>query len=194
MQTAAQLKGLAVVSGATGERLGRVDDVIFDLTAPAMGQITGFLVDVGGLLTKAQLLPRGRVRSLGKDALIAEGVPSDPAAQTLGESGAAPLEPVRGDPPVAGSVAVRALDGRPVLDETGKHVGNVAGALVDETTLTVPALQIALGLVDKVLHGKHDLPLGLVRAIGPDSVLVSNVYDPHAAGGVAATPADPTNP
>jgi uncharacterized protein YrrD len=177
MQSAADLTGLAVITATTGERLGRVHDVIFDA---ATGQITGFMVDPGGLFTKAQLLARGLVRSLGADACIVEGGTT--------------LEPVHADPPIPGSLAVRSLAGRPVLDQTGKHIGNVAGAVVDEPSLSVPALQITTGMLDKMLRGKHDLPLSLVQAIGPDSVIAVSAYDPQASGGAAGPEAGAEQP
>jgi uncharacterized protein YrrD len=169
MRTAAELSGLAVVSATTGERLGRIHDVLFE---GASGRITGFVVHGGGLLAKPQLLRRLLVRSLGADAVVVEG--------------GAVLEEVDSEPALSDSLSARSLDDRPVLDESGKAVGKVAGVLVDEATITVPALLLAAGLIDKVLHGKPQLPLSVIKAFGADSLVVPISYDPKAADQHAA--------
>jgi len=171
MKTTAELKGLAAVSAAAGERIGRIADVLFD---GATGQVTGFFVDPDGMFTKPKLLPRALVQSLGADALLVQA--------------GATIEDVTSDPAIAGSFSVHALDGRPVLDQTGKHIGNVAGAFVDEATLTVPALQLKTGFLHNALHGKDTLPLNMVEAIGKDSVLVSNAYNSEAPADEPTTP------
>ena len=171
MRSVSELKGLAVVSEGTGERLGRVHDVAFD---SGTGHITGLLVDAGGLFSKAQFLPTLLVRSIGADAALVEvsAVLEDPAA-ALGAPGVH---------------SAHALDGRPVLNEAGAVVGKVAGVMVDEAAKRVPALLLATGLIDNVLHGKPELPLGMVKAIGKDSLVVSSEYEPHAATPDKASP------
>ena len=69
-RTGRELAGLAVVTLAGGERLGRVDDVVFHA---ATGRVTGFLVSLGGLLGKTRFLPAGQAQSLGADALTVPG-------------------------------------------------------------------------------------------------------------------------
>lgn len=164
MRTAGQLAGLAVVGEGTGERLGRVQDVLFD---PSSGQITAFLVRTGGILAKAQVLTRLFVRSLGADAVLVE-------------SGKV-LEEAHADPPVPGSLSAHSLDDRPVLDDSGKLLGKVTDVLVDEAALTVTALQLSTGLLEAVLHGKTHIPLPVVKAIGADSIVVPASWDAAAA-------------
>ena len=66
IKTGRELAGLAVLTLTGGERLGRVEDVIFQV---GTGQVTGFIITMSGLLTKAKLLPVSAVNSLGSDAL-----------------------------------------------------------------------------------------------------------------------------
>jgi uncharacterized protein YrrD len=157
---------LAVVSATAGERLGRIHDVFFE---PENGRITGFAVHTGsgGVFARPQLLPRLLVRSLGADAVIVEG--------------GAVLEEIASEPPVSGSIGARSIDDRPVLDDTGKVLGKVADVLVDEATLTVHAFLLATGFLDNMFHGKPQLPLEIVKAIGPHSVVVPASYDPKTA-------------
>jgi len=160
LKTGRELAGLAVVTLTGGERLGRIADVVFQTT----GQVTGFLVDRGGMFTKPQFLAAAQVRGLGADALTIE------AETALTE--ATPLS--------TEEMAAKALEGRPVLNQAGTILGKVADVAVDTETLLVPHLLLATGLLDNALHGKPQLPLSQVQTIGADSVIVSNTYDPKS--------------
>jgi uncharacterized protein YrrD len=106
------------------------------------------------------------VRGVGTDAAVVEG-------GTVQEEA---------DPEQAStSVSAKSLEGRPVLNEAGVVLGKVADVLVDPRAMTIPALLLSTGLLDNVLHGKPQLPLGIVKAVGKDSVLVPTSYDPRAA-------------
>jgi uncharacterized protein YrrD len=185
MRTAGELVGLAVVGAATGERLGRLQDVLFE---PGSGRVTAFRVRRagGGLFSRPQLLLRERVQSVGQDAvLVGEGVGN--ASGGLGAAAGegeplATLVPVTQDPPVPGSVAAHGLDGRVVLDAAGHLAGRVADVLLDDAAGSVSALLLSAGFVGDLLHGRpRTLPLSLVRAIGADSVVAEAGYDPKAA-------------
>ena len=162
-RTGRELAGLAVMTLAGGERLGRVDDVVFHT---ATGRITGFLVDTGGLLSKPRFLPAGQAQSLGADALTV------PSADALQER-----SPAQADPD---EVSGKSLDGRSVLNESGTVLGKVADILVDDQQMQV-ALLLATGLLDNVLHGKPRLSVPTIKAIGKDSIVVSDTYDPKAS-------------
>lgn len=161
MKTARELAGLAVVTLAGGERLGRVADVVF---RPTTGQVAGFLVDRGGMFTKPQFLAAAQVKGLGADALTIEG------SEALTEA----------TPASAEDLGAKPLEGRPVLNQAGTILGKIAGVTVDTEALLVPHLLLATGLLDNALHGKPQLPLSQVQTIGADSVIVSNAYDPKS--------------
>jgi uncharacterized protein YrrD len=151
------------VSTTQGEQLGRIQDVVFHT---GNGQITGFLVNRGGLFTKAQFLPVGLVQSLGADALLVQGAP-----------GLEETDPAQTDPSVS---SAKSLTGRAVLNEAGAKVGEVADVLVDADTLTVRTLLLSTSLLDNVLHGKPQLPLAIIKAVGKDSLVVPTDFDPKA--------------
>ena len=69
---AADIKGRAVISVATGARLGRVDEVLLDPTSLARA---AFRVMAAG---QQALMPFAQVQSLGTDAVM---VPGDDVAQ-----------------------------------------------------------------------------------------------------------------
>lgn len=163
IQTGRELAGLAVVSLTGGDRLGRIDDVIFDAAKSA---IVGVLVDRGGMFSKPKFLDASHVRAVGSDALTidTETALTDYDPSALGTS-AQPVKP---------------LDGRPVLSEAGSIIGKIADIAVDTDTLQVPYFILSTGILDNALHGKPHLPLTLVQTIGADSVIASNAYDPKA--------------
>jgi len=152
--------GLAVITLSGGERLGRVEDVVFVM---ATGQVAGLLVDRGGMFSKPKFLPAAQIQSIGADAVTVAG------EEALAEASPDPT-----------ALASKTLDGRPVLNQAGTVLGKVADVVVDTDGLTVPSLVLSTGLLDNALHGRPLLPLSLVQAIGADSVIVSNSYDPKA--------------
>jgi len=159
VKTGRELAGLAVVTLAGGERLGRVADVIFQA---ATGQVIGFLVDRGGMFSKPRFLAAAQVQGLGTDALT---ITSEEALTETAPTGAE-------------EIIAKPLEGRPVLNQGGTILGKVADVAVDTDALRVPYLLLATGLLDNALHGKPQLPLSQVRTIGADSVIVLNTYDP----------------
>ncbi|MGI4791939.1 MAG: PRC-barrel domain-containing protein [Janthinobacterium lividum] len=162
VKTGRELAGLAVMTLTGGEKLGRVDDVVFD---PSSGRITGFFIDRGGMFSKPKFLPAGDVKGLGDDAL------------TL-ESETALLD---GPSALTGELAAKTVENLPVLNPEGTVLGKIADIGVDTQTLTVPYLLLAAGILANALHGKPHLPLTSVQTIGADSVIVSNTYDPKTA-------------
>ena len=77
---AADINGRAVISVATGARLGRVDEVLLDRTSLALA---AFRVTAAG---QQALIPFAQVQSLGSDAVM---VPGDDVAQWVTTSSAA---------------------------------------------------------------------------------------------------------
>ena len=156
------LKGLAVVTLTGGEKLGRVDDVVFN---PSTGRVTGFFVDRGGMFSKTKFLPAGDVRGLGDDAMTTD-------------SEAALLD---GPSAMTGEIAAKTIENLPVLNPAGTVMGKVSDIAVDTQALTVPYLVLSTGLVGNVLHGKPHLPTSFIQTVGADSVIVSEAYDPKAS-------------
>ncbi len=162
-RTGHELAGLAVMTLTGGERLGRVEDVVFQ---PATGRVTGLLVDRGGMFSKPKFLPAAQIQSLGADAVTVSG-----------EDALTEASPTQSD---SAEVAAKTLDGRVVLTQAGTVIGKVADVSVDTEGLVVGALVIATGLLENALHGRPLLPLSQVQAIGADSVIASNDYDPKS--------------
>ena len=163
LRSVSELAGLAVVTLSGGERLGRLQDVVFHVSS---GRVTGFLVDGGGLFAKAKFLPAGQVQSLGADALTVTG------ADVLTETNPATADPdeLEGKP----------LQGRPVLNASGTVLGKVSDVTVDTEAMTVSDLILSTGLIDNTLHGKPRLPIAMVKTVGKDSIVVPDAYEPKS--------------
>jgi sporulation protein YlmC with PRC-barrel domain len=165
--TGSELAGLAILTLTGGQRIGRIQDVVF---CPD-GRITGFFVaGDGGRL----FLPAGQVRSIGGDALTIED-----------EQG---LTPEREAPSGEGEYPSRSLHGRPVVGEAGTILGKIADIRVDTAALQVTMVLMTTGLMDSLLHRRKAIPIEMVRAIGEDSVIVSDVYDPASPDSVVRAP------
>lgn len=163
LRTVGELAGLAVVTLAGGERLGRLHDVVFHVSS---GRVTGFLVDGGGLFHKPKFLPAGQVKNVGADALTIS------AADVLVET-----NPAEADPD---ELEGRPLQGRPVLNASGSVLGKINDVLIDAESLTVPGFVLSTGLIDNALHGKPHLPVAMVKTVGKDSIVVPDAYDPKS--------------
>lgn len=162
-RTGREIAGLAVMTLTGGERLGRIDDVVFH---PVSGRVTGFLVERGGMFSKPKFLPVSQIQSVGADAVT-----------VTGEDVFSENSPTQPDP---ADVTAKSLDGRPVLSQSGTVIGKVSDVSIDTDSLIVPALVIGTGLLDNALHGRPLLPLSLVQTIGTDSVIAENAYDPKS--------------
>jgi len=161
IKTGKELSGLAVVTLAGGEKLGRVDDVVFD---PSTGRVTGFFVDRGGMFSKPKFLPAGDVHGLGDDALT---VASEKAL-------------LDGPSALTGELAAKTAENLPVLNPAGTVLGKVSDIGIDTLAMTVPYLILATGIIGDTLHGKPHLPVSAIQTVGADSVIVSASYDPKA--------------
>ena len=159
-KTGRELAGLAVMTLTGGERLGRIHDTIFHSRT---GHVTGFTVDPGGLLARHKYLAVAAVQSIGADALTIT------AADVLLDN------PPASDP---AEISSKSLDGRLVLNQMGTAVGKVSDVVVDTAALAITSILLGTGLLDNVLHGRPAVPFSFIQAIGADSVIVSNDYDP----------------
>lgn len=119
------LIGKSIVSATTGERLGKVADVLLDADAH---RVIGLVV-AGGVLASEHVLPFAEVQTLGSDAVIAR---SAGGLITAREWHAQPVSATR-------TSAVKKL---PVLTAGGRAVGDVRDILLDEKGM-VEALEVA---------------------------------------------------
>jgi uncharacterized protein YrrD len=169
MRTTAELRGLGIVHPTEGHLLGRIQDVFFDARS---GQITGFLIEQAGV-SERRFLSASLVQSLGADAAMLK---DEEASQ---ETGTAPA--------TTQGVSAHALAGRRVLSSAGTVLGKATDVLVDEETMTIGALLFSAGLLNRVLHGRTQVPFGMLTAVGADAIVVSEEYNPPSEDTVHTT-------
>ncbi len=144
---ASELKGRAVVALSNAEKIGQVEDVLFD--AP-FRQVLGFRVKRGGLFGKAQALPRDSVSAIGANALT---VPSPDMIND--EERFAEL---------AHAATLNQVEKTQVVTESGELLGTIAHLEVDDAARKVTSYTLSSSLRDRVL--RHD-----AESVQPDEVL-----------------------
>lgn len=155
------LKGLAVISIAEGEKLGTVDRVFVDATAAS---VVGFTVRHGSSSiipipvdsADEDLIDVDDVHAIGKDAV------------TLNDKAA-----VRGDQTRSRMDQLMELDqmsGLKVVTEGGTYVGEVASSVIDATTFKMTELEISPGF----FKSNRQIALGQVVNIGQELIVVSD--------------------
>ena len=135
-----ELKGRAVVVLSNAEKVGQVDDVLFD--AP-FRQVLGFRVKKGGLLGKTEALPRESVTSIGADALTV-------ASQELinDETRFAQL---------AGAATLSKVTGTKVVTESGQLLGTISHLEIDDEAHSVMAYVLSASLAERVMRHQAEV-------------------------------------
>ena len=149
---AADIKGRAVISVATGARLGRVDEVLLD---PASLALAAFRVTAAG---QQALIPFAQVQSLGDDAVM---VPGDDVAQWVTTSSAA-----------EGLVAFDALKHFKVVDEAGTFLGTPKAIALEPGDGRLRQLDVHKGGVLGLGGEGTSVPGGGIVSVGADVIVV----------------------
>ena len=162
MQKASDVVGRAIVSSETGERIGRVADLLIDAgVARVLGLVIG-----GGVLKSEQVLPYTDVHTLGGDAVVARTATGVLNPQQWREQGS---EGTRSS----------TLKHRRVLTTTGRALGEIDDVYVDEATGTIEGFELVGSAFAGLVQRRSMLPQGSGITIGADAVLVP---DELAAG------------
>ncbi len=158
MRRVSELVGKPVVSADTGERIGKVSDVLLDAQSRRM---LGVVVSAG-LFAGEQVLPYEDVQTIGKDALVARS-----AGGVVGPKGwrAQGLDTLR----------TSALTGRRVLSTSGRSLGELHDLQVDEQAGTVEAFEVAVAAMGGLVRRRALLPRVDGVTVGADAVLVPDV-------------------
>jgi uncharacterized protein YrrD len=142
--------GKAIISADTGEKVGRVDDVLLDGTRR---HLVGVLV-TDGLLSTQGVLPFEDLQTVGVDAVIVKTVSTMRDASDWVNDGY----------PAHRS---RSVHGKPVVTADGARIGTLHDLVADERTGDIVALEVATGK-----HGARLTQFALVHAVG--SIQLSN--------------------
>jgi uncharacterized protein YrrD len=151
-----EIKGLAVVSIADGERIGTIDRVYVD---PHNLSIAGFdVTEQGGFLSpgRTTYIRTDEVHALGPDALTINhgGIFQEPG-RTVDRDELFEIDHLRQDE---------------VATEGGEHIGSVADFDFDPQTFAIAEVEINRGLLKSNLI----VPATLIMSMGKDLVIVKN--------------------
>lgn len=150
-----EVLGKPVVSSDTGERAGRVADVLLDVSRR---QVVGLLI-TDGMLSKQQVLPYGDVQTVGVDTIIARTL------ATLREAGEWKREGLAAD-------RSNTVHGKAVVTAAGAHLGTVHDLVADERTGHVTAIEVSTGGSGppSLVHAAEDICLSNEVVVVPGEV------------------------
>lgn len=150
------LLGRLVVSYDTGERVARVKDLIFDQDSD---RLLGFLVDEGGWLHSARVIPFENVRAIGVSAVV---IPSRSSIVKASET------------PRIQQLIKRdnILKGTRIMTVNGRDLGTMVDLYFDEQTGKVEGYEASGGLFADAYSGRSFVPAPQTLKIGEDIAFV----------------------
>jgi uncharacterized protein YrrD len=156
------LKGIAVVSIEDGEKLGTIDDMIFNLDSRHL--IAFRLARTRFFRGERNLIAMADVESVGSDAIMVRN--------------RSRLRDERHEREFSERPDLAKLTSLPVVTEHGGYVGTLASVDFDPETGAITHLGIAAGGLRSVLGEKKQVPAADIISIGADVVVVPNRYGP----------------
>jgi uncharacterized protein YrrD len=118
MRKGSDIIGKPIVAYDTGEKVGRVRDLIFD---QERNYLVALLVKEGGFMSDAKVLPLSDIQSIGMDAAIV--------------SRADKIVPAKSDPNIANILARNnIMNGTHIMTVSGQDLGRMVDLYFDETT------------------------------------------------------------
>jgi uncharacterized protein YrrD len=123
-----EMSGKPIVSADTGEKIGRVDDLLLDKRHL---HVVGVLV-ADGVLTRQRVLPFTDVQTVGVDAVIVR------TAMSICDA----TDWIRSGRPANRS---RSINGKDVVTAEGARVGRLHDLIADERTGDIVALEVTTG-------------------------------------------------
>jgi uncharacterized protein YrrD len=157
-----ELKGRGVLALSNAEKVGQVDDVLFD---SEFRQVLGFRVKRGGLFSKAQALLRDSVTSIGAAALTVQSPDVINDEERFAD--------------LADASTLSRVEGTQVVTESGELLGTIARLEVDDDARKVTAYTLSSSLRDRVMrHDTEAVKADEVIRLGEGGVMVV----PNAVG------------
>ena len=157
---ASDLKGRAVLVLASADKVGHVDEVLFD---PNLRQVLGFRVKRGAF-GHAEALPRDGVASIGRDAVTV----ADPATINTEDR----------FPALQGAAALSRARGTKVVTEGGDLIGVVDELDLDDEAREVRGYTLAAPLLERLRHHVPHIQAADVLRLGEGGIMIV----PNAVG------------
>jgi uncharacterized protein YrrD len=153
---ASELKGRAVVVLSTAEKVGQVDDVLFDAQ---YREVLGLRVKKGGLFGKTEALPRDSVSAIGVDAVTV------PSPEVINDQ--------ERFAQLTGAATLHQVEQTKVVSEGGELLGTIAHLLIDDDARKVTAYALTSSLRERVMrHEETSVKADEVLRLGEGGVMV----------------------
>jgi uncharacterized protein YrrD len=156
MRKGSDLIGLPIVAFDTGSRMDAVEDVVFDHDS---NRVLGVIVDDGGWLRSARVVPFGDLQAVGPDALIVGS-----AAAVRGRDDAHEIRPVF----EGGNV----LKGTRIMTTDGRDLGTMTDIFFDERSGALEGYEVSGGMFADAYTGRSFVPAPKTVKIGHDVAFV----------------------
>jgi uncharacterized protein YrrD len=156
MRKGSDLIGKLIVAYETGERIERVEDLIFDQSG---NRVLGFVVDEGGWARKARVLPLREVQSIGVDAIV---VPSKRSIVSVDQV------------PEMKEVLQRnkALRKTKLMTTDGREIGTLEDLYFDDKTGAIEGYEVSGGLFAEKDSGRGFIPAPETLRVGENIAFV----------------------
>lgn len=151
---ASEITGRAVVTLSNAEKVGHVDDVLFDAD---YRRIVGFRIKRGAF-SRVEAVPRESVTAVGQDAVTVSGPDAINAEDRFGKlAGAASLDQARKTK---------------VVTESGTLVGLIGDVALDDEARTVHGYLLSVSLLEKLRHAEREVAATEVTRLGESGIMI----------------------
>lgn len=156
MRKGSDIVGKPIVAYDTGKKVGRVRDLIFD---QERNHLVALLVQEGGFMKDARILPLAAIQSLGMDAAIV--------------SRADYIIPAKSDPQVAAILdRNNIMNGTHIMTVSGQDLGKMVDLYFDETTGAIEGYEVSGGIFADAYSGRSFVPAVQTLRIGENYAFV----------------------
>jgi uncharacterized protein YrrD len=156
MRKGSDIVGKPIVAYDTGEKVGRVRDLIFD---QERNYLVALLVQEGGLMSDARVLPLVAIQSIGMDAAIV--------------SRADQIIPAKSDPKIAAILdRNNIMNGTHIMTVSGQDLGKMVDLYFDETTGAIEGYEVSGGIFADAYSGRSFVPAVQTLRIGENYAFV----------------------
>lgn len=150
MRKVSDLINLPIIDLTSGSQLAIVKDVVLNADNDVLK----------GFLCENKLLPLGKVKSFGKDAVIIE---SDFLDSIL-EPFKVPVNPPYFLPEY--------IIGTPIMTESGKYLGTIGDILVEDNIGKILGYEVSDGLLKDLVSGRSFITVPQIITYGEDAVII----------------------
>lgn len=153
-----KILGLPVFSIKEGQKLGQVKELVIDHDNKS---ISGLIIQSKGIFREDRVIPYGKIKNIGQEAIIVETHTSLERKTNLPQIVEAINNPIE-------------IIGTKILTEGGISLGRVCEYYFQSETGEISNLEIGGNLVEGFFKGQTFLPISEVVIIGKDAIITKD--------------------